>query len=197
MSALASLLGEVESHCDLRERLALVPVSAKMRGVYFKSIELVLERAGRLRPYCELFPVRKTSVLWYPLSDFLQQLAVGAALLFGPHRVHEGMHEIGRANARVFVDSMLGRLLVRVLSREPRSLLQQAIIGHRQGCNYSTWSLSLLDDRTACMEMSREYNYIDSYLLGAARGTFEAIERHVHVEAELQGPFQGRHMLRW
>ncbi|MFT3923722.1 MAG: TIGR02265 family protein [Myxococcales bacterium] len=197
MSEVSRLLTEVDAYCHLQARLELLPATARMRGVYFRSIEVVLERAGLLDRYRDLFPTRRATVLWYPNSEFLEQLVVGAALLTEPSRVHEGMLEIGRVNARVFAESVLGKLLVRVLSREPRDLLRQAIIGHRQGSNHATWTLSFPDERTACMEFSDEFNYIESYLLGAARGTFEAIELPAQVDAELRGPFRGRHVIRW
>src|SRR6476660_9475107 len=109
MSALSNLLEKADAHCDLRERLELMPNTAKARGVFFRSIESVLEQAGHLQSYREMFPARRATVLWYPAREFLQQLVAAAALLTEPSRVHEGMFEIGRANARVFADSLLGR----------------------------------------------------------------------------------------
>lgn len=197
MRALSDLLEEADAHCHLRERLERMPATAKARGVFFRGIEFVLEQAGHLQPYRELFPTRQATVLWYPARDFLQQLVAAAAILADPSNVHVGMFEIGRANARVFADSLLGRLLVRTLSRDPREILHQGLIGHRQGFNQSTWKLTFLNESTASMQMIDEYLYIDSYLLGAAQGTFEAIDLPVRVEAQLEGPFHGRHILQW
>jgi len=184
MSALATLLEQAEAHCDLRQRLELVPSSALYRGVFFRSIESVLDEAGILHRYRELFPERTSTVLWYPTRQFLLHLVVAGALLKGPARVYEGMSEIGR-------------LLVRSLSREPQKLLLQGMIGHRQSTNTSSWELSFPSERSAILEMADEYTYIDSYLLGAAHGTFEAIDMRVEVEVQLDGPFRGRHILRW
>jgi uncharacterized protein (TIGR02265 family) len=197
MSPALELLEELKVHCDIHERLELLPANARVRGVYFRSIEAVLGRAGRLSDYRALFPATKAAVLWYPAAEFMQQLVAGAALLTEPSRVHDGLFEIGRRNARVFAESLLGRLLIRFLSRDPRQLLNQALVGHRQGYSHSTWQLSFLDDRTACMSMSDEYMFIDSYLVGAARGTFEAIALPVEVEVQLDDRFRGRHLLRW
>jgi len=97
-----SLLDAVCEHCDLRDRLAIVPPSAKVRGLYFRSIEAVLARAGRAERYRELFPGRFAAVRWYPVTEFLTCLAGGGAVLESPERVHFGMHEIGRRNAIAF-----------------------------------------------------------------------------------------------
>ncbi len=197
MTGLSQLLEEADAHCHLRQRLELMPESARARGVFFRSIDVVLEQAGHRHRYRELFPARQATVLWYPARDFLLQLVAAAAILVEPSRVHEGMFEIGRANARVFADSLLGKLLVRTLSRDPQEILRQGLIGHRQGFNQGTWSLTFLNESTASMQMNDEYLFIDSYLRGAAQGTFDALERPVTVEVEPEGPFHGRHILRW
>jgi uncharacterized protein (TIGR02265 family) len=197
MSAVTNLLDRADAYCDLRQRLELVPATAKARGVFFRGIEFVLEQAGQLSRYRELFPTRQATVLWYPATDFLQHLVAAAVLLTEPSRVREGMFEIGRANARVFADSLLGRLLVRSLSRDPQEVLHQGLLGHRQGNNMSSWRLSFPNEHSATMDMADEVLYIDSYLLGAAYGTFQAIDCPVKVEVELEGPFHGRHILQW
>ncbi len=159
---------EVSRHCDLVERLTFVPPSAKVRGLYFNSLSNVMADGGCSERYGALFPESHAAVLWYPASDFLVRLAVGGALLFGPERVHDGMFEIGRRNAVAFAGSLLGRTLLRLLSRDPTKLLQQAIAGRRQSYSYGRWELDLTQERTAIVTMVEEYLYIESYLLGAA-----------------------------
>lgn len=188
---------EVCRYCDLEERIALVPPSAKGRGLYFRSIETVLARAGCIERYRSLFPAPFAAVRWHPLPEFLVQLAVGASILTSPERVHEGMFEIGRQNAIAFSESLLGRTLLRFLSRDPRRLLQQAVAGRRQSTAYGSWALTFPDERTAVVTMVEEYVYIESYLLGAAQGTFDAISRPVRIEVALENRFSGKHILAW
>ncbi len=45
--------------------------------------------------------------------------------------------------------------------------------------------------------MTEEYAYIESYMLDAARGTFDAIGVPVRAEAVLRDRFNGKHVLRW
>jgi hypothetical protein len=47
------------------------------------------------------------------------------------------------------------------------------------------------------MTMTEEYLPIESYMLGAAQGTFEAVGIPVKTEAVLEDRFNGRHVLRW
>jgi len=197
MDAREAAIAEVSLHCDLAERLTLVPPSAKARGLYFRSIESALTRAGRIERYQALFPERFAAVLWHPVGEFLVRLAVGGALLTEPRRVHEGMFEIGRRNAIVFSESLIGRTLLRLLSHEPKRLLQQAVAGRRQSLNYGRWTLSFPEERTAVMTMIEEYLYIDTFLLGAAQGTFDAVGVPVRTEVKLEDRFTGRHILTW
>jgi uncharacterized protein (TIGR02265 family) len=197
MDAREAALAEVSRHCDVIERLTLIPPSAKARGLYFRSIETALMRAGRMERYKALFPERFATVLWHPVSEFLVRLAVGGALLTEPERVHAGMFEIGRRNAVVFAESLLGRTLLRLLSRDPKRLLQQAAAGRRQSLNYGRWTLEFPEPRTAIMTMDEEYLYIESFLLGAAQGTFDAVGVTVRAEAVLEDRFRGRHVLTW
>jgi uncharacterized protein (TIGR02265 family) len=165
--------------------------------LYFRSIEVVLERAGKLERYRALFPERFAAVRWYPTHQFLTRLAVGAALLTEPARVHEGMFEIGRQNALAFAESLLGRTLLRLLSRDPKKLLQQGVAARRQSCSVGRWALAFPDERTAVMTMTEEYIYIESYMLGAAQGTFDAVGIPVKTQVVLEDRFNGRHVLRW
>ena len=192
-----ALLDEVSRHCDIVERLSLIPPSAKGRGLYFRSIETVLGRAGRLDRYRELFPERFAAVLWHPASEFLVRLVAGGALLTEPARVHEGMFEVGRLNAVAFGESLLGRTMLRLLSRDPKKLLEQGVAARRQSYSHGRWTLSFPEDRTAVMTMVEEYFYIESYLLGAAQGTFDTIGVPVQTEVILENRFNGRHVLKW
>jgi uncharacterized protein (TIGR02265 family) len=193
----AEKIRELCRHCDVHERVALVPPSAKVRGVYFGGIDRALVKAGCHERFKALFPQRLPAVLWHPATDFLVRLAVGGAILAGPDRVDEGMFEIGRGNAVTFAESLVGRALIRLLDRNPLRLLKQAIAGRRQGFAYGRWELAFPTDGEAVVTMTEEYAYIESYLLGAARGTFDAVNVPVKAEALLSDRFNGKHVLRW
>lgn len=184
-------------YCDLERRLALVPSSAKVRGLYFKNALHVLEAAGVASAYLELYPERYTSVRWYPLPGFLERLAVAGALLESPEAIHDGMRRIGMGNARAFADSILGRTLQKILSREPERLLQQASAGRRHSCTYGRWELIFQGRNQATMEMYEEYLWIESYIRGAAEGTMAITGREHSVRSVLDSSFRGRAILQW
>ncbi|HLK36129.1 MAG TPA: TIGR02265 family protein [Polyangiaceae bacterium] len=183
--------------CDVAERLPLLPPSAKSRGVYLLGIDRVLANTGSFERFKDFFPQRPSAIPWYPMSEFLERLTVGGALLAGPERIHQGMFEIGRGNAVTFAESLLGRVLIRLLDRDPKRLLKQGIAGRRQGNTHGHWELELPSDHEAVVTMTEEYSYIESYLLGAAQGTFDAIGVSVRAEAILKDRFNGKHLLQW
>jgi uncharacterized protein (TIGR02265 family) len=197
LHARAALVEELAQYCDLGERLPLIPPSAKIRGVYCRSIDSALAEAGQLVRYRELFPERLATLSWHPMGEFLIRLAAAGALLTSPERVKEGMLEIGRHNALEVARSLLGRMIVRLLSRDPRKLLLQGVAARRQTCSYGSWQVSFPDERTAVMTMVEEYLFMDSFLLGAARGTFDAVGLSVDATTILDDRFHGRHVLRW
>jgi uncharacterized protein (TIGR02265 family) len=193
----ADVIRDLCRGCDVAERLTLMPPSVKSRGVYLVGIDRVLAKAGSFDKFEALFPQRPSAIPWYPTREFLVRCAVAGALLAGPERVHQGMFEIGRGNAVTFAESLLGRALIRLLDRDPKRLLKQGIAGRRQGNTHGRWELEFPSEREAVVTMTEEYCYIESYMLGAAQGTFEAIGVPVRAEVVLRDRFNGKHVLRW
>jgi uncharacterized protein (TIGR02265 family) len=193
----AALLHELGRYCDIAERLPLIPPSAKVRGVYGRSIDAAVEEAGKLDQFRHMFPKNMAPLTWHPLSELMIRVAVAGALLAGPARVHDGMQEVGRRNALEVARSLLGRMIIRLLSSDPRKLLLQGVAARRQTCSYGSWQVSFPDERTAVMTMVEEYGYMESHLMGAARGTFDAVGLSVDATTILDDRFHGRHVLRW
>jgi uncharacterized protein (TIGR02265 family) len=195
-NAVLELVGD---HCDLRERLGAVRPSAQIRGMYLRSVQGALERAGRGIEYRALCGTPRFSALrFYPLGEYLTHLAAGGALLKGPERVHEGMFELSRSNAAIVADSLVGRTLLRALARDPQRILRQAIAAQRQTARGSAqWSLSFPGPREAVMEFKDEMIWIESGLLGAARGTMEAAGIDAKIRCELTNAYNGSHCFSW
>ncbi len=188
----------IAAHCDIEERLQASPPSARVRGVWFRVLTTQLEKRGLLPRYRELFPADDFGSLRFVwVGDFLVRAAVAGALVSGTDRLHDGLFEISRDNAKSFASSLLGRSLFRLLSNDPKKLTQQATATTRQTTNYGKWTATYPDDRTVEMRFHQEYVWIESYLRGAAVGTYEALERDCTVEVRLEDPFNGAHIIRF
>ncbi len=189
------LLGD---HCDLAERVQAIPPSARVRGMYFRSVENELSRRQLIELYRQLFPSEQRDVFsWYPLSDYLVRLATAGALVATPPRVHQGMYELSRANATAFAGTVLGRTLIRLLSRDPVRLTEQGLAARRQTFNYGSWSLARRSPREIEMIYRSEYLWLESAVAGAAHGTFEACGLSPELETQLEDRFNGSTIVRW
>lgn len=188
----------VAGHCDIVERLARVPPSARLRGVFFRSIEAVLQAEGKLEAYRKLFPSdRWTTLRFYPLRDYLIRLAVAGALLRSPAEVHAGMSHACRANAEAFSRSLIGKALLRLLSRDPRRLSEQALAARRQTTTYGRWHLKQLAPSKLEMIYDNEYIWIESAIDGSALGTYAGCNVSVRVRTETNGRFAGSSVIEW
>lgn len=184
-------------HSDLEQRLSGIPVDAQVRGLYLKNVQKVLGRLGAAGDYHALYPETYSAIRWYPVRDYLERLAVAGALLRGSENLHQGVREIARSNATTFTESLLGRAMLLILARDPVRLLKQAMGGRRLSHNYGIWELFLPEPGKAIIEMKDEYQWMDSYLFGAAEGTFASTEPRVTITCELDSMYRGRHVFSW
>ena len=195
---LAQAIAQVAPHCDLIERLEAVPPSALVRGLYLKSLASVLERAGKSELYERYFAGESWSALrMYPLRDYMVRLAVAGAALRGPAHVHAGMHDIWRTNATTFAGSLLGRTMLRFLSKDPVRLTEQALAARRQTFQYGHWSIARHGPRCIEMVYREEYVWIDSAIAGGAVGAFEACGILAELRTKLVNRFDGSTLISW
>jgi uncharacterized protein (TIGR02265 family) len=188
----------VAPHCDIVDRLSVVPPSARIRGLYFQSIRSEIGKRDKLAEYEEYFPHdHYLAFPFYPLTELLVRLACAGALVAGPREVHEGMRLVAKANARAFVDSLLGRLMLRMLSRDPIRLTEQGLAARRQSTTYGHWEIQKSSEHEIAMLYRNEYWWIESALAGAAQGTFEGCGVNVQMETTLIDRFNGSTHIRW
>lgn len=185
-------------HCDIAERLRDVPPSARTRGLYFNSVVAEVKRAGKGADYAAYFPgERRLGLSFYPLSEYLVRLAVAGALLASPADVHAGMSLIARANATAFASSLLGRIMLRLLARDPVRLTQQGLAARRQSSTYGEWTLHQRGARELEMVYRSEFIWIESAVAGSAAGTFAACQIEASLETKLTDRYDGSTIIRW
>lgn len=188
----------VAPFCDIVSRLRVVPPSASVRGLYLRSFDTVLQRAGRAQLYRDFFEGERWSpIRMYPLQDYMVRLALAGASLRSPERVHEGMHDIWRTNATTFASSLLGRTMLRLLSNDPVRLTEQGLAARRQTFHYGHWEIVSHGPRAVEMVYREEYLWIESAIAGGALGAFEACGIEANLETKLLNRFDGSTMITW
>jgi uncharacterized protein (TIGR02265 family) len=188
----------VAAHCDILERLKAIPPAASVRGIFFRNLERQVENAGRLPEYRTLFASDHHGALpFYPLGDYLLRLACAGAIIESPAELHRGMFSIARSYATTFAESLLGRALIRLLSRDPVRLSEQGLAAKRQTHNYGHWEIVRHGPSQIEMRYEDEFQWIESVMVGAASGTFESCGITAHLETQLRGPYRGSTFVRW
>jgi len=188
----------VAPYCDIVDRLRVIPPSAMVRGVWIKNVEKHVERCGLTATYREYFPHdHYSSLSFYPVADLLIRNACAGALVASPERVHEGMFLITKGHAEAFMETLLGRVMLRVLSRDPVRLLEQGMAARRQSFSYGHWALRRHSEREVEVVYENEYWWIESAVGGAAQGTFEACKISARIETKLSDRFNGATFFRW
>jgi uncharacterized protein (TIGR02265 family) len=188
----------VAPYCDIEDRLRVIPPSAQVRGIFLKSMEQTITRCGLLAQYREYFPTDSySSFPFYPIGELLIRCACGGALLTSPERVHDGMVLVTKGNAEAFMSSLLGRVMLRALSRDPFRLLQQAMAARRQSFTYGHWELKRHSGRELEVAYTDEFWWIESAALGSAQGTFDACGLNVRIRTELKDRLNGSTFFSW
>src|SRR5882724_9941115 len=188
----------VAPHCDIVDRLQAVPPSARVRGLYLRSLETVTQRAGRAALYREYFGGERWSpIRMYPLRDYMIRLAVAGASLRSPAHVHDGMHDVWRTNATTFAGSLLGQTMLRMLSNDPVRLTEQGLAARRQTYQYGHWEIVRHGPRSIEMVYREEYLWIESAVAGGAVGAFEACGIAVQLHTKLSNRFDGSTTITW
>jgi uncharacterized protein (TIGR02265 family) len=188
----------VAPYCDIVDRLRVVPPSARVRGLYLKSLSDIVKRAQRAELYDRYFQGETWSaVRMYPLRDYMVRLAVAGAALRGPDQVHRGMHDVWRTNATTFASSLLGRAMLRLLSHDPVRLTEQGLAARRQTYQYGHWSIVQHGPRAIEMVYREEYIWIESAIAGGAVGAFEACGIEAELKTKLINRFDGSTLISW
>lgn len=187
----------VGPYCDLEKRLRDIPPAARVRGIWIRNLEQVLAKRGLLRPYLAVCERPVSALHWYPLADGVTRVAVAGAALASPREVHAGMRTLGRVQATMFAESLLGRALLRLLSSDPVRVLQQGAAARRQTCDYGRWEHDFSQPRRAIVHHHEEYGWLDSQVLGSAEGTFEAIRVRARFELRLSDAYNGVLDIQW
>lgn len=185
-------------HCDIATRLKAVPAAARVRGLYFRALVDEMSRRGLRSAFEEVIhDSDRSAFMLYPLTDYLVWLAFAGSLAAGPSSVHRGMHELHRGHSLYFGQSLLGRSLLRLISRDPIRQLHQAIQSKRAVTNYGRWSIVDEGPGRATVRLQDEYVWIESALLGGALGGLESCGIRATAEVKLQDPYNGDLIFRW
>ena len=114
-----------------------------------------------------------------------------------PETLHDGIFDLTRWNASAFASSVLGKVLIRFLARDPIKLTEQALAGRRQSTTYGEWKLLKRGPRDLEICFRDEYMWIESAINGAAVGTYDICDIKPTLTTSLESKYTGSTRIRW
>jgi uncharacterized protein (TIGR02265 family) len=188
---------KADAALDLARRLADVPQTANVRGVFFNLIEHELARRGLADATAArriLGSPRKSFAL-YPTRDLLVAYAHAGALI--DEDPAAGIRAIFFGTASYFAATWYGRAFQRYLRPDPADALRWIERSRAHIADYGHWRLEQRGPGHAIFHMVDEYFWIDSAQRGGCEGLLHACGVRGEVTAELDSRFCGRLDVRW
>jgi uncharacterized protein (TIGR02265 family) len=182
---------------DLPRRLAAVPTTAMVRGVFFNLIEADLARRGLLgHPawHGSALHQRRSHEL-YGARDLLTLASTAGALLHADPL--EGMRQVHASTATYFASTWYGRAFRRFLHPDPGEALAWIERSRHFVANYGRWRYEPRGFGKGILHMFDEYCYIEAIQRGGCEGLLTACGVRGTVDVELDTPYQGRLVVAW
>ena len=192
-------LNSARDQLGLSRRVRDVPLTSNVRGVWFSMTADYVRKLGRAEAAMWERMVghrRRVPFLSYSLREYLEELAVGAAII-DPKHPGEGVRQIWREAAPQYLATAFGRSLLRLLNTEPHKYLTWCCTHRDHFCNYGHWTTVFHEPGYSVMEITGEYIWIEHAMRGGAEGVLRVFGVEGSVEAELLSPYEGRVHVRW
>lgn len=176
-----------------------MPRDAAVRGVWFSMPQKHAARLGVAEAIAfEQMCGRRqrTAFRMYPLSEFLEELAVAAVLTDASDPLG-ALRTIWRDATTVYVRTPFGRSLVRLLRPNPLRYLRWLATHRDQFCTYGATRLEEHSATEATFVLEDEYIWIDCAHRGGGEGLLFACGLEGSVDAEMTGKYSGRLHFRW
>jgi uncharacterized protein (TIGR02265 family) len=196
MGAVTVDLKQAYDRVGLDRRLREVPASAAIRGVFFDMIDGALGRHGLSDSAAWLSHRQRRRIYQlYPLHDYLVAFTTAAALIHADPIL--GMRDIYSGGARFFGATWLGRALQQLFHPDPGPALSWIERSRSHFVNFGSWRLERRRPGHVVLHMFDEYVWIEGAHQGGCEGLLVACGLDGTVQAELDGPYDGRLDVRW
>jgi uncharacterized protein (TIGR02265 family) len=191
-------VARARAELDLEARLRRIPDGAALRGVWFKSIADAIGRAGpgAVAAFKHLAPPKSR---WffrlYPLGDYLDEIAVAAAIL-APRDAREGVAAIWR-HVHEYSGFLHPNTFMRLLRPDPVQPMRWLVKHHDHFANFGAFRLEERGPGEAVMHLVNEYIWIDAAHRAGCTALLAACGVEGDVRVELDDDFNGRLYISW
>ncbi len=163
---------------DLKRRLSLVSPTDTTRGLFLngvlKSVRQLGGEATAQHCLAESGEKRFLDFFSYPISSLMRMSYAGARLLSNDSRsFEEVMRQMGYASAWNFASSTMGVLMLRMVLRDPRRLLEALPSAYRMNRNSGECKVRWTGYNSAIVRITRDF-LPHTYTEGSLQAAFEA-----------------------
>jgi len=157
------------SHLDVEALVASIPERATVKGMFFHSA------LGQARKKGVILPGREKYVAFqdYTVREHVQVLAECARLIYPGDSARQALRRLGRDAYRIFLESMVGRVLFSVAARRFESALHLTSKAYKVVGNMSSATIEDEQANSAVVHLRGVWNFPDSYHVGVFE---EAVE---------------------
>jgi uncharacterized protein (TIGR02265 family) len=197
MTGVSVDMRRIETSLDLARRLAAIPDSAAVRGIFFNQLRDALQRELAIDEVTleRLTGPARQSHKMQPARDFARLCAVTGALVDDDPR--EGMRRLSRGQAAFFSRSWYGRAFQRVLLPDPLKAVQWVAFSRDYISNFGHLRVEARGPNRVLIHFYDEYCWIEACQRGGCEGMLDACGVRGTVTAELDTPFRGRLDVSW
>jgi uncharacterized protein (TIGR02265 family) len=193
-SEMAVDLASAAAALDLEHRVASIPPTACIRGVFFQLLRDEMRRRHLVIPAVSRLVERTRSYGLYPARDLCRAFAYAGAVVRPD--AEDGMRELFTASVVYFTSTWYGRAFGRFLRPEPLQALSWIERSRDYVANYGRWRLEVRSPEHAVFHMFDEYFWMSAHQ-GGCEGLLAACRVQGEVHTELDDPFNGRLDIRW
>ena len=182
---------------SLTRRLAAIPLTACVRGVFFNMLRDDLARRKLLSApdLARLLAQPRRSYGFYPTRELVEVYGIAGAIV-APDPL-DGIRQLFVGTTDYFSTTWYGRAFARYLHPDPRSALSWIERSREHVANYGRWRLEPRGPERAIFHMFDEYFWIEAAQRGGCEGMLRVCGVDGEVRAELDDMFVGRLDIRW
>jgi uncharacterized protein (TIGR02265 family) len=147
---------------DVDALVAAIPERATVKGMFFHSA------LGQARKKGVILPGREKYVAFqdYTVREHVQVLAECARLIYPGDSPRQALRRLGRDAYRIFVESMVGRVLFSVAARRFESALHLTSKAYKVVGNVSSATIEDEQPNSPVVHLRGVWNFPDSYHVG-------------------------------
>jgi uncharacterized protein (TIGR02265 family) len=177
---------------DLRERLARMPATATVRGLFFNDLFAQFPKAKvhAQRP-------RYLTFSNYPFAEWCQVLTESALSCFPGSTPREGVRRIGRRALPALADSHAGKVLFAMAGNDPLSTLRVSSKAFALAQSVGSCTVTSIEPGVAVMQIREAWDYPDAYYVGVYEGVFDVFHLIGDVQVCVRSMTDVDLRLRW